>query len=151
MRNEAPSLLHWAGYVLGQPSVGIQVLHPAITRLALSLEPLQSIPLQGVVVPWQSGCCSRIPTASKKAQAGFATQSSVTPFAGQYSAKRHKEERAEIKVFLVPASSCPFWSRVYRQKQNSSSFPCSPGKSRRQTVKGEQFFAFLVGPESQLD
>lgn len=57
----------------------------------------------------------------KKEMVWGPSQSSVTPFAGRHGAKRHKEERAEIKVVLGPASSCPFWSRVCRQKQNSSS------------------------------
>lgn len=57
----------------------------------------------------------------KKAMVWGSSQSSVTPFAGRHGAKRHKEERAEIKVVLGPATSYPFWSRVCRQKQNSSS------------------------------
>ena len=68
---EARSLLHWAGHVLGQPFAGIQVLHSAAPRLALPQQPLQTIPLQGIVMPWQSGCSSCIPTASEKERAGF--------------------------------------------------------------------------------
>lgn len=52
----------------------------------------------------------------KKEQGLGPLQSSVIPFAGQHGAKRHEKERAEIKVFLVPASSWPFWSRVVQTK-----------------------------------
>lgn len=80
----------------------------------------------------------------KKAMVWGSSQSSVTPFAGRHGAKRHEEERAEIKVVLGPASSYPFWSRVCTDKSKiaalQSSSPCSPGKGRRLTVMGKQFF-----------
>lgn len=106
---------------------------PGCPSPAFTLGALQSVLLQPVVLPCQSGCSSCIATVSEKKELSFGPpQSSMTAPTEQHGAKRHEEDQAKINVFLIPASSCPFCSQ-YTEKCKIAAmwrgFPCSLGKS----------------------
>lgn len=128
---------------------------PSCPSLAFTLGALQSVLLQSVVLPCQSGSSSCIATVSEKKRAEFWPSSKQHDCS--YSAAWCKEtwgRAGKNRSLSHPSLFMSLLFTVYRKMQNSSyveRFSLLSGESRRLTVLMKQFFAFLVGPESDLD